>query len=281
MRNLLSANLHRLRKSRVFWVCEAVSVLYALFLSCVIYLDMKINGFDHCLDTGLFQYAIFAGIMLAVFCSLFLGPELGDGFVRNKVVAGHRKSHIYLADLVICSIASLLFTFTYLAAYLAPSVFFLLPLEADLATVLKILFGSLALNVAYCAVYTLISMLCANKAVVSTICLLLAFVLFFSGIAIKQGLDEPETFEILEYDEETKEAIYTGEIVPNSEYLSSFRRSIYEFLYDFLPGGQGLQYSGMMEMFLSFNWKLPLYSFCILIITTGAGLIIFTKKDLN
>ena len=45
MRNLLSANLHRLKKSRAFWGCEIVSALYALFLGFELYLDMKKNGY--------------------------------------------------------------------------------------------------------------------------------------------------------------------------------------------------------------------------------------------
>lgn len=44
MRNLLSANLHRLKKSRAFWGCEIVSALYALFLGFELYLDMKKTG---------------------------------------------------------------------------------------------------------------------------------------------------------------------------------------------------------------------------------------------
>ena len=41
MRNLLSANLHRLKKSRAFWGCEIVSALYALFLGFELYLKKK------------------------------------------------------------------------------------------------------------------------------------------------------------------------------------------------------------------------------------------------
>lgn len=280
MRNLLSANLHRLRKSRVFWGCEIVSIVYAVFLSCVLYMDMKSNGFDHPLDTGLCQYIVYSGIILAVFCSLYLGSELGDGTVRNKVAAGHRRSHIYLASLLTCGIASLIITLTYLAIYLAISVPCLLPLEADTGTVAAILASSLVLALAYCAIYTLIAMLNSNKAVVSTVCILLAFILFFAGIAIRQRLDEPETFEIVEYDEKTGETIYTGQM-ENTKFLPSSSRQIYEFLDNFLPGGQGLRLSGMMMPELTFDWVLPLYSLGIVILCTGAGLVLFTRKDLN
>lgn len=281
MRKLLSANLHRLWKSKVFWGCELASALYALFLSLSVYMDMKVNGFPHPLDIGLYQYAVFSGILLAVFCSLYLGSELGDGAVRNKVIAGHRKSHIYLASLVTCGIASLAFVLTHLAIYLAVCIPHLLPLEAGMGTSICIFAASLVLALAYCAIYTLIAMLCSNKAVVSTVCVLLAFILFFVGLAIEQRLDEPETFEMVDFDPDTRDALYTGRVIENPQFLPFSRRRIYEFLDDLLPGGQGLQLSGMMMPELSFDWVLPLYSLCIILVSTGAGVALFTKKDLN
>lgn len=281
MRNLLSANLHRLRKSKVFWGCEMVIALYALILSRGLYMDMKINNAAHCLDTGLFQYLVFSGIILAVFCSLYLGPELGDGTVRNKVVTGHRKSHIYLANLLVCTIASLGMSLTHLAVYLAMSLPCLGPLETDMTTAVAILISGMVLALAYCAIFTLIAMLNSNKAVVSTACILLAFILFFAGIIIRQRLDEPESFEIVDYDQETMEAIYTGQTIANNKYLSASKRKTYEFLNDFLPGGQGLQLSGMMMPELTFDWVLPLYSLAITLCVTGTGIMIFVKKDIN
>lgn len=149
-----------------------------------------------------------------------------------------------------------------------------------MATAAAILISSQVLALAYCAIYTLIAMSSSNKAVVSTACILLAFILFFAGIAIRQRLDEPETFEIVEYDPETFEEINTGTIIKNTKFLPSSQRQVYEFLYSFLPGGQGLRLSGMIEQ-PSFDWILPLYSSVVVLLSTGAGLILFTKKDLN
>lgn len=281
MRNLLSANLHRLRKSKVFWGCETVTALYALFLSWGLYMERKIDEITNPLDAGLFQYTVFFGIVLAVFCSLYLGPELGDGTVRNKVVTGHRKSHIYLANLLACTIAALCMSLTHLAIYLATSLPCPKPLEADMSTVAGILVSSMALALAYCAIFTLIAMTVSNKAVISTACILLAFILFFMGIAIRQRLDEPESFEIVDYDQETKEAVYTGQVMANGKYLPASKRMVYEFLNDFLPGGQGLQLSGMMMSELTFDWVLPLYSLAIALCSMGAGVVIFVKKDIN
>ena len=116
---------------------------------------------------------------------------------------------------------------------------------------------------------------------VSTACILLAFILFFMGIIIRQRLDEPESFELIEYDPETLETLPTGEVVANTQFLALPQRKVFEFLDSFLPGGQGLRLSGMMTPELSFDWILPLYSLGIILLVTGAGMVLFIKKDLN
>ena len=98
-----------------------MGALYALFLSHDLYMDMQTNSIPQCLDSGLCNYIVFFGIILAVFCSLYLGPELGDGTIRNKVAAGHRKSRVYLASLLACAIAAAIMYLTYLIVYLAAS----------------------------------------------------------------------------------------------------------------------------------------------------------------
>ena len=64
----------------------------------------------------------------------------------------------------------------------------------------------------------------------------------------------------------------------NPKYLSGLQRSLYEFLYDFLPTGQSVQYMTMSAVHL---WKMPLYSLIITILTTVAGIMIFKRKDIK
>ena len=40
--------------------------------------------------------ALFIGIILAVFCSLFIGTEHNDGTIRNKIIVGHEKSKLFI-----------------------------------------------------------------------------------------------------------------------------------------------------------------------------------------
>lgn len=51
-----------------------------------------------------------------------------------------------------------------------------------------------------------------------------------------------------------------------------------QFIYDVNPGGQAIQCSTMQVVNLT---RLPIYSLVIVILTTGAGVWIFKKKDLK
>ena len=65
---------------------------------------------------------------------------------------------------------------------------------------------------------------------------------------------------------------------PNPNYLEGTSRDVYEFLYDFLPGGQVVQCASMQ---VSHPMKLMLYSSVIGILSTMIGMVLLNQKDLN
>lgn len=102
MRKLLSADLYRLKRDKVFWICFLGMLLYTV-------LGMLGNcgqalrdtaSFTYTLDMFYFIYNLPIGLLIAVFVSMFLGAEYGDGTIRNKLIVGHTRRDIYLANLV-------------------------------------------------------------------------------------------------------------------------------------------------------------------------------------
>lgn len=67
------------------------------------------------LDGCLFEGLPLMGLVSAIFTSLFIGSEYSDGTIRNKLVVGHSRMRIYLANLIVCSIASILISLAYTA----------------------------------------------------------------------------------------------------------------------------------------------------------------------
>lgn len=278
MCNLLSAGLLRMWKSRLFKVLEVVSACYGIFTAIVMYLD-KNNGYFHVLDDGIFNYVIFMGILEAVFCSLFIGMEYSDGTIRNKIIVGHERGSVYLSNLIVCCLATVIYTVTYLICYLVPGAVLLGSLQNSVSLVGLVFFGSTLLGWAYAAVYTLFSMLNQNKAAVTAASILLAFLFLFGGLTIRLKLGEPATFDAHYYENEDGE-IEKTEGGQNPSYLKGTQRMFYQFLNDFLPGGQSVELSGMTEQ-MNFSWKYPAYSLVIIVLTSGCGMVLFRRKDLK
>ena len=148
--------------------------------------------------------------------------------------------------------------------------------EIDLNKFFILFIATLMIAVSNCAIFTLISMLNQNKAISVVACILLAFGMFFAGTHISTELEIPKTYEPTYVTDDGQ--IVTEQAKPNPFYVSGIKRKAYEFINDFLPGGQGFQITNMSakhpEIFI-------LYSSVILVVTTSAGALIFRKEDLK
>ena len=54
------------------------------------------------------------GLVAAILTSMFIGSEYSDGTIRNKLVVGHSRMRIYLANLIVCSVACVLIFLAYI-----------------------------------------------------------------------------------------------------------------------------------------------------------------------
>ena len=100
------------------------------------------------------------------------------------------------------------------------------------------------------------------------------------AIVVNSLLEEPEFYSpgIIISDDGTTTSV--GEPEPNPNYIpeGSPKRAFYNFLMDFMPGGQALQIAGHTIDNLS---KICLYDIGWLVVLTGAGVLIFRRKDLK
>ena len=95
MTNLLSANLFRMKKNRLFWGCLLISSAAGAWQSIQTFLE---HGRTVPLDAIFFVYAMLIGLLLSVFLPLFFGSEYSDGAIRNKLAAGHTRLAVYLSN---------------------------------------------------------------------------------------------------------------------------------------------------------------------------------------
>ena len=275
MSKLLSANFLRLKHSKLFWAGMLLMFLFGLLPVLSLY-NMHVRyGYDTVLDSTLFSYTILIGLVTAIFTSLFVGTDYSDGTIRNKLIVGHTRIAIYLANLVTMGAAALLFCLSCLVSTLA----FGLPLlgtpVAGLQTLCPLLFGSLLLALAFAAIYTMVGMVCSNKAAVAIICLVLLMLLMIFSSWIVAMLAEPEFYENYALTDGEMEVI---ENVRNPRYPTGVWRDVLEFLNDFLPTGQSMQYS---QTQVAHPWLMALWSFLIALGATLAGALMFRRKDIQ
>ena len=274
MSKLLSAGFIRLRKDKIFLVALIFMFGAGVFFPVMRYMDMQQSGYIKNIDNGFFACTPFIGIVMAVFCSLFIGTEYSDGTIRNKVIIGQKRTSIYLSDLTICAIVSVIMCTAFFIAYLCVGIPLLGFFEMEIKLVLLYALAVFVLSVAFASIFTLISMLSHNKAITAVVSILLAFLLLLAGAQLNRMLNEPEINMGLTMIENGPE--YEG--IPNPKYLDDGERKVVQFIYDFIPGGQVVQCISLGANNVA---VLPVYSLIIIILTTGIGMFFFRKKELK
>lgn len=276
MRNLLSAGLVRLARCKALWLSCAVVAGYEVFSLLSRYARGR-AGFDYSLDGGFFLFAGLTGIVSALVCAFLIGPEHGDGTMRNKIIIGHSRRDIYLSNLILSTLASLT---TCLAAIL-PGLALGLPLlggfEMGTARATLMILGICTLSMAYAALFTLLTMLISGRAASLTAAMVLALALLAAGAYLNGRLTAPPTIQ--GYDLSVNGQLVAAKPSPNPAYIpEGLMRSALQFLYDFLPGGQTGQY---VTTEVARPVLLMVYDVVIFVAATTAGLVLFRRKDLK
>ena len=279
MSKLLRANMMRLWKDKIFRFCFLLMTVWGIVLRIGISMD---DLEKHYLEETFWIQAFFIGIILAVFVSLFVGAEYSEGTIRNKIISGHTRFDVYLSNVFVCMIAGWLMCLGCLATSLLVGIPTLGFFHMELWEVFMTGICVFALCAAYAAIYCCIVMLCASRAVTVGICTVLAFLMLFAGTAVSNQLEESEYYYIPD------PTLAQGEIddgsnaewVRNPNYPDASERDFYEKLLGFLPGGQSLQLSGMLDV--SSDYTEMLFASCAwVLLSAGCGLILFRKKDLK
>ena len=276
MNKLLRANFSRLFRDKVFRISCVVMALAGAGLPLAHYLDKRNNGENWTADSTCFVFAFLAPILLSLTAALFVGSEYSDGTIRNKVIVGHRRPAIYLSAFVTCGAAGILLCGAYLLPHLCLGALLLGGFDAAAGEVLLYMGLNFALVLVFAALFTAIAMLCQNKAYSTSGCILLVFALLFAGVSITSALNEPEFYSGYSYSENG--ITITEEPERNPHYLSGTKRQVYEFLQDFVPGGQAIQLANMKA---EKPGRLAVCDGVILLGAVGAGVWVFRRKDLK
>ena len=277
MNKLLNAGFARLRKSKLFWGLLLFMAALALLMIGTEYSDFKKYGTVVETEQLMLNYATIAGVVIAVFTSLFLGVEYSDGTIRNKISTGHRRGEIYLTNLLLTAFASLISYAVFLAVIMLVGIPLLGGVKMALPRLLMLL-GCICLTLlVYSCLFTWMAMMISNRAVSAVACILVALGLMIAASACLAPLHAPE--EILTAtlrDGESGQAQWIYE--PNPRYPSDAERQVYQYLVDVNPNGQMFQIAGGSATNLAY---FPLYALGEMALLVGAGLGCFRKKEIK
>ena len=276
MNKLLSAGFARLWKNTVFWLEIIAMLLFYALLMTANYQDTQNYDISYSPDFFFPGSFMIIGFFTATFASMFLGTEYSDGTIRNKLVMGHSRTAIYLSSLIICFASTVLVCLSSILLTCAMGIPLFGSLANPLVNTLAVIGTGIFITAAYSAVFTLIAMLISNKPVTVIACIFTCLILYFGSMSISMKLEEPEISPGYTW-------IENGEPVtslphPNPDYLRGTKRAVYEFLYDFLPAGQGFQLARKNAVP---KRQFPLYSLFITISVTTGGILVFRRKDLK
>lgn len=277
MNKLLSANFMRLKQSKAFWICAVSTLLISAGMMgwfSALARELAQRGYVKPLDAYFFQLAPYTGAVGAIFISLFLGAEYSDGTIRNKLIVGHTRVNLYLANFLTCLAGGMFITALWFLGGL-PGVFLIGSFEMAASEVAAYFFVALGFTAVFTAIYVLISSLSGNKAVTVVLVMVIWVALSLMGSAVYDRLHEPEFNGGL--------AFINGEFVmmedtPNPMYLTGSVRTAVELLYRILPTGQAIAMTSAEITTPGLDLAISL---AVSIVITVIGMVLFHRKDLK
>ncbi len=276
MVNLISSGMARLWRSKVFWLCAAVMFISALSSMIGSYFDaLKFERAGFRFDSIFFSSLPFVPIVSSVFSALFMGNEYASGAVRNKIIAGYSRYGICLSYFFINWFASMLIM---LAWGLGGLIGFPMSNGSVIGageTAYYLFLAVISIS-AMSAILTLAENFISEKIALSAVVsVLLPIILVSVGGTLYGMLCEPEMA--------SSGILIDGVFqitppAPNPNYVSGFKRDLFEFILDIDPMGQAAVISNMD---VQRPVRMIIFSFFIIAVSLAAGLIFFKRKNLK
>lgn len=268
MNNLLRANLSRLRRDGTFWF-----ILVLIFACSAGVMLLWGREVAECLDNYYFRIAPSIGFSFAIFAALFLNVEYSEGTIRNKLVVGHIRRDVYLANFLTLLTASLGLAAAWLVGGCV-GIPFLGTWRMGAAGLAMYVLVVAGFTVSYSAIFTCAGMLLDRRSA-QVVILVLCLALLLAASYVDNALSEPEfTSGIIM----TIDGIQTADPEPNPRYVTGAMRTVLEVVLDLLPSGQSAQ---VMSTKVATPVRMLVCDALVSVCVTGAGLALFRRKDLK
>ncbi|MDE5755544.1 MAG: ABC transporter permease [Clostridia bacterium] len=285
MIKLLRANMARLLKSATFWICMSLYALYPIIVTLIEKDTYEPITSDRllALNYGV-EWFPMQGVFIAILCSIIFSTDFHNGTLKNKIIMGHSRSNIYLANLLTTMIMSLALSVIYILIVFILGMPILGKFTSSASTIIWMLVNGALMLMTYSSIMTFIVMNSKN----STASIIISALILTAGallayIAYHYASMPPYVMSFME--DEFGNTIYDehGRVIwieiPNPELPSKTVRDFCQFLIDFFPSGQSSQIS--REGAYTHGWQMMLYSLGLIPAITSAGTAIFKKANIK
>lgn len=118
MINLIKAELFKLKRNHTFWILMGVvPLVYALYLGADIWrirdlglYKIELEEYLTIQTIGLMQTILFFNLIISTLAGFFISTDYTTGVVKNQVLSGNKRSHIYLSKLIVFSLSAVITT---------------------------------------------------------------------------------------------------------------------------------------------------------------------------
>ena len=254
------------------------NLLFGYFNYLSVMINVSAHGEGFMLGTYNFYFffpLLLLGAECAVFAAFFIGSDNSFGTVRNKIIIGKTKTEIYLNDVLITFLASILLLPPYFFAALSLGYYVLgadviLRLSHPLACVICVLTVSLT----YSALSVLISRLITDRAVALFAAITVFAALLIPNLVIYSRLQATEFVTRKTFSGDT----WIDEEYRNPKYLTGEKRKAFETAEYFCPLAYTLE---ILSSDGSTSVWFPLAALGESAALTAAGVAAFRRKNVR
>lgn len=270
MIKLLKAGFFRLKKDVIFWLFIFLTIGMAGFT-----LFRYLSNEGVYLDKILNEFIMYIGLFIAIFVSIFVGKEYGQGIIRNKIIVGHSRISIFLSNLIISIVVSLLCELIYLIIVFLIGIPLFGQMQMSFSQFAIELLNTALVIISFCSIYNFITMICSEITISISICIILFVAMFVAQAALGFTANSRKYIEHAFWDNGNK---YIISQEPDPNYPGDEKVKQARTLYLSIPQGQAMKIGGND---LTYSAQMAISSIILIGVVNIVGVCIFSKKELK
>ena len=270
MIKLLKAGFFRLKKDVIFWLFIFLTIGMAGFT-----LFRYLSNEGVYLDKILNEFIMYIGLFIAIFVSIFVGKEYGQGIIRNKIIVGHSRISIFLSNLIISIVVSLLCELIYLIIVFLIGIPLFGQMQMSFSQFTIVLLNTALVIISFCSIYNFITMICSEITISISICIILFVAMFVAQAALGFTANSRKYIEHDFWDNGNK---YIISQEPDPNYPGDEKVKQARTLYLSIPQGQAMKIGGND---LTYSAQMAISSIILIGVVNIVGVCIFSKKELK